>query len=56
MKVSELVMPKMGESIMEATILRWHKKVGDFVKMDETILDIATDRLIVKFHLQLKEL
>lgn len=45
MAVAELVMPKMGESIMEATILRWHKKVGDFVKMDETILDIATDKV-----------
>jgi 2-oxoglutarate dehydrogenase E2 component (dihydrolipoamide succinyltransferase) len=45
MAVSELVMPKMGESIMEATILRWHKKVGDYVKMDETILDIATDKV-----------
>lgn len=45
MAISELVMPKMGESIMEATILRWHKKVGDFVKMDETILDIATDKV-----------
>jgi len=45
MAISELVMPKMGESIMEATILRWHKKVGDFVKMDETLLDIATDKV-----------
>lgn len=45
MALSELVMPKMGESIMEATILRWHKKVGDFVKMDETLLDIATDKV-----------
>ena len=35
----------MGESIMEATILRWHKKVGDYVKMDETLLDIATDKV-----------
>ncbi len=38
-------MPKMGESIMEATILRWHKKPGDPVKMDETVLDIATDKV-----------
>ncbi|MDP1971715.1 MAG: biotin/lipoyl-containing protein, partial [Sediminibacterium sp.] len=29
-------MPKLGESIMEATILKWHKKVGDHVKLDET--------------------
>ena len=45
MAISELIMPKMGESIMEATILRWHKNVGDFVKMDETLLDIATDKV-----------
>jgi len=41
----ELVMPKMGESIIEATILKWHKKVGDEVEMDETILEIATDKV-----------
>ncbi len=45
MAIAELIMPKMGESIMEATILRWHKKVGDPVKQDETILDIATDKV-----------
>ncbi len=45
MALADLVMPKMGESIMEATILRWHKKAGDFVQQDETILDIATDKV-----------
>ena len=38
-------MPKMGESIMEATILRWAKNVGDRVEADETILEIATDKV-----------
>jgi 2-oxoglutarate dehydrogenase E2 component (dihydrolipoamide succinyltransferase) len=38
-------MPKMGESIMEATILKWHKKQGEAVKMDETVLEIATDKV-----------
>ncbi len=38
-------MPKMGESIMEATVLKWHKATGDHVKMDETLLDIATDKV-----------
>ena len=38
-------MPKMGESIMEATILRWVKNVGDTVEADETILEIATDKV-----------
>lgn len=41
----ELIMPKMGESIMEATILAWVKQVGDDVKEDETILEIATDKV-----------
>ncbi len=45
MPIIDLIMPKMGESIMEATILRWHKKVGDTVKQDETVLDIATDKV-----------
>ncbi len=41
----DLIMPKLGESIMEATILKWHKKPGDKVEMDETVLDIATDKV-----------
>jgi 2-oxoglutarate dehydrogenase E2 component (dihydrolipoamide succinyltransferase) len=45
MAIVDLVMPKMGESIMEATVLKWHKHPGDNVKMDETLLDIATDKV-----------
>jgi len=45
MALMDLVMPKMGESIMEATILKWHKQIGDSVKMDETVLEIATDKV-----------
>jgi 2-oxoglutarate dehydrogenase E2 component (dihydrolipoamide succinyltransferase) len=45
MPIVDLVLPKLGESIMEATILKWHKKVGDSVQLDETILDIATDKV-----------
>jgi len=45
MATVDLVMPKMGESIMEATILKWHKQAGDPVRMDETVLDIATDKV-----------
>ncbi|MBP8240376.1 MAG: biotin/lipoyl-binding protein, partial [Saprospiraceae bacterium] len=41
----ELIMPKMGESIMEATILRWVKNPGDSVETDEPILEIATDKV-----------
>ena len=45
MAVVDLIMPKLGESIMEATVLKWHKQPGDTVQMDETILDIATDKV-----------
>ncbi|RMG29153.1 MAG: 2-oxo acid dehydrogenase subunit E2 [Bacteroidetes bacterium] len=41
----ELVMPKMGESIIEATILKWIKQPGDEVEQEETILEIATDKV-----------
>lgn len=41
----DIVMPKMGESIMEGTILKWHKKPGDKVDVDETILEISTDKV-----------
>ncbi len=45
MAVVDLTMPKMGESITEATILKWLKQPGDFIKMDETLLEIATDKV-----------
>ena len=45
MSTVDLIMPKLGESIMEATILKWHKKPGDKVELDETLLDIATDKV-----------
>src|SRR5699024_392255 len=45
MAIVDLVMPKMGESIMEATILNWHKSQGDHVDADETVLEIATDKV-----------
>ncbi|WP_299606183.1 dihydrolipoamide acetyltransferase family protein [uncultured Aquimarina sp.] len=45
MSTIELKMPKMGESISEATILNWLKKVGDPVEEDETILEVATDKV-----------
>src|ERR1700759_2215419 len=45
MPLVDLVMQKRGESIMEATILKWHKQPGDAVKQDESILEIATDKV-----------
>ena len=41
----DVVMPKMGESIMEGTILEWRKKVGDPVEKDELFLEIGTDKV-----------
>ncbi|MCX6190029.1 MAG: dihydrolipoamide acetyltransferase family protein [Bacteroidetes bacterium] len=41
----QLVMPKMGESIAEATIIKWMKNEGDSIAMDETLLEIATDKV-----------
>ena len=41
----QLVMPKMGESIAEATIIRWTKNEGDAIAVDETVLEIATDKV-----------
>jgi 2-oxoglutarate dehydrogenase E2 component (dihydrolipoamide succinyltransferase) len=41
----ELVMPKMGESVAEATIIKWLKKPGDSIDLDEPVLEIATDKV-----------
>lgn len=38
-------MPKMGESVSEATVIAWTKEVGDMVELDETIIEIATDKV-----------
>ena len=41
----ELIMPKMGESVAEATIIKWVKNIGDNIELDETIVEIATDKV-----------
>ena len=43
--IVDIVMPKMGESITEGTILEWRKKVGDPVEKDELFLEIGTDKV-----------
>ena len=43
--IIEFKMPKMGESISEATIINWLKNVGDVVEAEETILEVATDKV-----------
>ncbi|MEX2512652.1 MAG: dihydrolipoamide acetyltransferase family protein [Cyclobacteriaceae bacterium] len=45
MATVEMVMPKMGESIMEGTILSWLKKEGDKIEQDESVLEVATDKV-----------
>ncbi|WP_375577969.1 dihydrolipoamide acetyltransferase family protein [Marivirga tractuosa] len=45
MATVEMVMPKMGESIMEATVLTWLKKEGDTIEEDESVLEVATDKV-----------
>ena len=41
----ELIMPKMGESVAEATVIKWLKAVGDYIEVDESVLEIATDKV-----------
>ena len=41
----ELKLPKMGESVAEATITSWLKEIGDKIEMDEAVLEIATDKV-----------
>ena len=41
----ELIMPKMGESVAEATIIKWTKNIGDTIELDETVVEIATDKV-----------
>ena len=43
--VIDVVMPKMGESITEGTILEWRKKVGESIETDEILLEIGTDKV-----------
>ena len=43
--IIDIVMPKMGESITEGTILEWRKKVGESIELDEILLEIGTDKV-----------
>ncbi len=43
--MADVIMPKMGESITEGTILTWHKKPGDTIEVDETIVEVSTDKV-----------
>src|SRR5881227_2328556 len=41
----EVVMPPMGDSVTEGTVLEWHKREGDAVEADETLVEISTDKV-----------
>src|SRR5580700_7312328 len=41
----KLLLPKMGESVAEATVIRWTKRPGDHVEADDTVMEIATDKV-----------
>ena len=43
--VIDIIMPKMGESIVEGTIIEWRKSVGDSIEVDEILLEIGTDKV-----------
>jgi 2-oxoglutarate dehydrogenase E2 component (dihydrolipoamide succinyltransferase) len=45
MPIYQLVLPSMGESVSEATITQWLKKVGDTVAADEAVVEVATDKV-----------
>src|SRR5881227_399639 len=42
---TQVTMPAMGESVTEGTVLEWHKQEGDTVEVDETIVEISTDKV-----------
>ncbi len=44
----EIKVPELSESVAEATLLAWHKKVGDAVKRDENLIDIETDKVVLE--------
>ena len=41
----QLLLPKMGESVAEATIIKWNKNTGDYIEADEAVMEIATDKV-----------
>ncbi|WP_211440877.1 2-oxoglutarate dehydrogenase complex dihydrolipoyllysine-residue succinyltransferase [Collimonas humicola] len=48
MALLEVKVPQLSESVAEATLLAWHKKVGDAVKRDENLIDIETDKVVLE--------
>jgi 2-oxoglutarate dehydrogenase E2 component (dihydrolipoamide succinyltransferase) len=44
----EVKVPQLSESVAEATLQKWHKKAGEFVKRDENLVDIETDKVVLE--------
>ncbi|POZ60646.1 biotin/lipoyl-containing protein, partial [Chromobacterium alticapitis] len=44
----EVQVPQLPESVSEATLMSWHKKVGEFVKRDENLIDLETDKVVLE--------
>ena len=44
----EIKVPQLPESVSEATLLNWHKKQGDFVKREENLIDLETDKVVLE--------
>ncbi|MFB9158771.1 biotin/lipoyl-containing protein, partial [Chromobacterium violaceum] len=44
----EVKVPQLPESVSEATLMSWHKKVGEFVKRDENLIDLETDKVVLE--------
>ena len=44
----QVKVPALSESVAEATLLSWHKKQGDYVKRDENLIDIETDKVVLE--------
>ena len=44
----EVRVPQLSESVAEATLVSWHKKAGQFVKRDENLVDIETDKVVLE--------
>src|SRR6201999_4559839 len=47
---TQIVVPPMGESVSEATVAKWLKKVGDPVKMDEPLVELETDKVTLEVN------
>ena len=48
MAIIEVKVPQLSESVAEATLLQWHKKVGDAVARDENLIDVETDKVVLE--------